>query len=186
MSDIKQSIDYVMSNEVNSKESFVIDNGGPTNWGVTAKYLMDAEMWQYDLNGDRIIDASEMRLFTREDAEKIFENICKKYNIDKIDSQLLSERILDVAINSNPIRAVKFLQSAYNGCVHRGKSLVVDGIIGEQTLSAINSVTTQKAYENCLLNVYRQKRRDFYLDLIAKNPSEYMKYKNGWLVRAAK
>lgn len=75
----------------------------------------------------------------------------------------------DGCVNHGVVRAKKFLQSAVNA--------VPDGIIGEKTLRAIQ---LQDPTQIC--NKVCQLREKFYLDIVAKNPSQ-KRFLKGWLRR---
>ena len=87
----------------------------------------------------------------------------------------LATKVFDTAINMGAKRAYRFLQEAANAC---GGKLIVDGIIGKNSIKAINSLDS-----TAILNAFRTRQEKYYLDLIKARPSQ-VKYKNGWLNRA--
>lgn len=82
----------------------------------------------------------------------------------------LSVAVFDYAINSGTVQAIKDLQ--------RSLGVVVDGIIGNQTIGAANSKPLRKTLEDYI------SRRIDYINEISKKP-KLKKYKAGWLNRVA-
>lgn len=75
----------------------------------------------------------------------------------------------DVAVNSGPGRAAKFLQ--------RALSLTDDGVIGPVTLKAANEIDVFLLCESVCLQ-----REQFYNNIVAKDPSQ-ARFINGWMRR---
>ena len=86
----------------------------------------------------------------------------------------LAIKVFDTAVNAGPSRAHKLLQQALNA---RGARLLVDGDVGPATKAALALFDPAD-----VLTAYRAAQRQFYLDLIARDPSQ-AKFKNGWLDR---
>ena len=78
--------------------------------------------------------------------------------------------VFDYAINSGTAQAIKDLQ--------RSLCVVVDGIIGNQTIGAANSRPLRKTLEDYI------NRRIDYINEISKKP-RLKKNKAGWLRRVA-
>lgn len=87
----------------------------------------------------------------------------------------LAAKVFDTAVNIGASRAYKFLQEAANAV---GAKLVVDGAIGPKSISAINSLDGA-----VVLAAFRKVQEQFYLNIIARNPSQ-AKFKKGWIKRA--
>lgn len=83
----------------------------------------------------------------------------------------LSVAVFDYAINSGTAQAVEDLQ--------RSLGVVVDGIIGNQTIGAANRLPPAKVLEN-----YMSRRLEFVIWL--SNKPKYRKYRNGWVDRVGK
>ena len=98
------------------------DPGGMTNLGVTKKTY---EAWV-----NRTVDEAEMRGLTPDDVAPLYQ---RNY-WDKVAANSLPVGVdyclFDTAVNSGPSQAVKFIQRALN--------VVVDGILGQQTIAAAN------------------------------------------------
>jgi len=83
----------------------------------------------------------------------------------------LQEMYFDMVVNMGQRRAVKILQKA---CNSKGCKLVVDGLIGKNTLAA------SKKIDNSRLKVFRIL---FYTDLVDRKP-KLADFIVGWLRRA--
>jgi len=98
------------------------DPGGMTNLGVTK------DTWEAYVG--RTVDEAEMRGLTPDDVAPLYQ---RNY-WDKVAANSLPVGVdyclFDTAVNSGPSQAVKFIQRALN--------VVVDGVLGQQTIAAAN------------------------------------------------
>ena len=185
MSNFNTGVDFVIWNEATEKHWFSDDKddpGGVTAWGITARYLTDSNLWKYDRNGDGVIDARDMLKFTRQDAVDVLKLWWDKYNFKRLNSNDLAKRVFDFCINSGQSRGIKTLQEAVNS-EDFGKMLVVDGVMGKETISLVNSLSNYRLSK--LINIFKKKRVEFYEEL-AKNRPASRKYLGGWILRAKK
>ena len=139
------------------------DRGGATNFGIThddaKKYL--------GYTGD-------MRNFKKSDAEKIYEKVYYRGNhIDKITDDRVALSIFDWTVNSGG-KGIKKAQIVANKF---GANLVIDGIVGNKTLEAINAIDPKM-----FLNEYHEMQRSFYKNLAARDSSQEV-FLKGWLNR---
>jgi hypothetical protein len=162
MERFKKFLDYIFEVEggYTNDEN---DRGGATNFGIThddaKKYL--------GYTGD-------MRDFKKSDAEKIYEKVYYRGNhIDKITDDRVALSIFDWAVNSGG-KGIKKAQIVANKF---GASLIVDGIIGNKTLEAINAIDPKM-----FLNEYHEMQRTFYKNLAARD-SLQEGFLKGWLNR---
>ena len=128
------------------------DRGGATNFGIT-----EEEAREFGYTGD-------MRNLTKDFAENIY---LKKYylgnKLDKITDDRVALSIFDWAVNSGG-RGIKKAQIVANKF---GANLVIDGIIGNKTLEAINSINPE-----VFLKEYHELQRTFYKNLAAKDNTQ--------------
>ncbi|KAB8153386.1 hypothetical protein EZY14_009140 [Kordia sp. TARA_039_SRF] len=89
---------------------------------------------------------------------------------DYINDQNVAEIIADHAVNAGVFSASKITQQVLN--IFFGFSLVVDGVIGNNTLNAINNVNAEQ-----LFNAIKERRIEYYESL--NNPH----FIDGWLAR---
>ena len=138
------------------------DRGGKTTWGIT-----EEEAREFGYTGD-------MRNLTKDFAKNIY---LKKYylgnKLDKIIDDRVALSIFDWAVNSGR-RGIKKAQIVANKF---GANLVIDGIIGNKTLEAINAIDPKM-----FLKEYHEMQRTFYKNLAARDNSQEG-FLKGWLNR---
>lgn len=149
------------------------DSGGITYRGVSLRFL---KAIKYDINKDGNIDELDVKNIN----DNVLLYIYKTYFWDKvkaeqINSFIIQSHLFDIAVNSGAKQAIKLIQKACNtfDC-----DLKVDGIIGNKTMTAINSI------DSMLLNSsLGYERILFYNTIILKNP-KYKVFEKGWMNRA--
>ena len=136
------------------------DPGGPTNRGITERVW---HSWQRN-NG---LEQSSVRGITKEQAEQIFiEQYFEPVWFNRLPPGL-DYCMADYSVNSGPARAVKELQRVLTG-------LTVDGIMGNNTLAAINDNKDTAV----LIETVCKKRLAFM-----KTLRHWPRFKNGWTTR---
>lgn len=141
------------------------DKGGKTKYGI-----IEVEARKYGYRG-------LMKDFTLELAKEIyFKKYYTKYNLDKIDNNEIALSICDWTVNSG-VWGLKKAQQTLN---ELGYNLVVDGIFGNETLQALNTVDVIK-----FLELYHNKQRLFYNNIVKNNPTQ-KKFLQGWLNRVSR
>ena len=144
---------------VNDKD----DKGGKTKYGIT-EYLARA----YGYEGD-------MKDFSSSKAKEIYykefwaNNYCPKFNNYKVAFELFEQ-----AVNMGNHQAIKHLQQSYN--LLSTRDIVVDGIMGSNTLSAVNGVEN---YDR-LYKIMNCKQASYYIELAEKDETQE-KFLFGWL-----
>lgn len=157
------------------------DPGGATKYGVTIHTMRRLKL---DLDQNGYIDAQDVQLLTRGDAQKIFvEHYFERPKIAQLP-QVLQVSVFDMYVNSGS-NAVKILQRLLR---EMGQVVDIDGRIGPQTIKA-----AQDAYElapDHIFDAYGIARRNYYYRLADARPAS-RKYarrrdggKGGWIVRA--
>ena len=151
------------------------DPGGITKWGISLRFLKATGL---DLNGDGIINSEDVIGISKDGAEEVYRTYWwDKYNYAEFNELIVVEKVFDLAVNMGGLAAHKLLQIAINRL--NEKPIPVDGILGERTFAAANSMDGIQL---------RQQLRDcaehHYLAILAANPA--MEWaKDGWLRRAA-
>lgn len=138
-----------------------------TNMGITAQTLAGYL--------GRNVTPEEMRNLSKSTAKEIYFN---RYWLPSNASKLKSSVAIpyfDAVVNTGKSGGAKILQRAVNSISR--KEISVDGVVGNETIRAAN-----KLNQNKLRKAFLEQWKQYYLDLIDKNPV-YLKYKNGWLNR---
>ena len=157
------------------------DPGGATKFGVTIHTMRRLGI-DKDQDGD--VDVQDVKLLTRQDAERIFINhYFKKPRVDMLP-QPLQATVFDMYVNAGG-NAVKILQRLINDM---GGSVSVDGAIGPKTAKA-----AQDAFDKApghMVDAYGIARRNYYFAIGDRRPKS-RKYartraggKGGWIKRA--
>ena len=131
------------------------DKGGETNFGISKAVYLDLDI----------------KNLTRDEAKEIyFRDYWQKNRYGDINNQKIAEKVFDLAVNMGSFRANCLLQIAVN---YAGTPVVIDGMIGPQTLSAVNGQVS--GYLLALLKIEAVR---FYASL------ENARHEKGWVKRA--
>lgn len=156
------------------------DPGGATNWGVSLAYLqrLDPELRRElgDIDADGDVDVEDIRAMPADRALEIYHRQWwQRFSYGQLATPV-GVKIFDLSINMGPSQAHKLLQRAVRGA--GGQAIADDGVIGPNTLAAVDAVVTER-----LLAALRSEAAGFYRALVAARPARG-KYINGWLNRA--
>lgn len=153
------------------------DTGGPTNFGVSLRWLKsvkddDDDGWlEGDFDHDGDVDVDDIRKMTMNDAVALYKRQWwDRYGYDKL-SGLVGFKTFDFSINMGPGRAHRLLQEALNTCGEKAK---VDGKLGPLTLEAAS-----RCAELNLLLALMQAAMQFYIRITIRRPKN-MKFLAGW------
>jgi lysozyme family protein len=132
-----------------------------TNFGISARF--------YEGIIGRPPSKIDMQSITQKEAKELYKIHFWDRNLgDQFKSQSVANTVIDHQINSG--RGIKIAQRLLNE--RFGKSLAVDGIMGKNTLKAINSVNAKIFVEK-----YNEARADYYKSVGNQT------FLNGWLIR---
>ena len=157
------------------------DPGGATKYGVTIHTLRSLGL---DLTGDNKITVADVKQLTQKQAVDIFiDHYFFGPKIDHLPEQLRPS-VFDMYVNSGS-NAVRILQRLLNDLGHL---LIVDGVIGPQTMRATHQSYGQDPKE--FLDAYGIARRNYYYRIADLRPAS-RKFarasnggKGGWIKRA--
>ena len=146
-----------------------VDLGGATNMGVTIG------TWKtvgHDKDGDGDIDVDDLKQISREDMKECvlrphYWNRCRA---DEIKSQAIANILVDWVWASG-VTGIKQVQTLLG--------VKVDGIVGEKTLSAINSAQQRELF----LRI-KEARIEYVEHICTKRPAN-LRFRKGWLRRIA-
>jgi len=144
------------------------DPGGATNYGITARVLGD---WR---GLGRAATPDEVKAMPPEEAVAIYRKRYWQYSA--IQDQACATKVFDCAVNMGPHQAHILAQQAANAI---GTAIAVDGILGEQSLAAINACDPQE-----YLNSLCHQQMAFYQNLVDRKP-QLAVFRKGWMERAA-
>jgi lysozyme family protein len=194
MADFKPVLVLILKNEggwVDDPD----DNGGETWQGVARNYYPNWKGWAII---DRIKKANpkatakaiggkpsilntalyaqtDLKIMVAEFYEALYWDVNK---LDFVKDQQLAQNVCDCGVNCGTSTGARMLQRAYNLVRYSEASeLVVDGKIGNSTLTAINSINACLIYEQ-----YNVLRKAYYDAIIARKPSQ-IKFKKSWYSR---
>ena len=194
----KQILQNVLINEgtyVNDPE----DRGGETYFGISRKYHPHWEGWiiidEIKENNDNWIEILKNKNIPNKKLKNYLiefykENFWNKIKGDKIleISEKIAFYLFDTAVNMGWKTSAKYLQTAINDLYNKfniNKKIVVDGLIGNKTLSALKEVFNYSSCEYEILLEIIKERSIGYAKIVAHNPSQ-SKFIKGWIRRAFK
>jgi len=152
------------------------DPGGVTHWGISLTWLQRLGLAEGDIDGDGDVDADDVRALPRERAIELYRRYWwEPLRLSEVRDLGVATKILDLAVNMGSGTAVRLLQQALRVA---GEDVAVDGILGSQTLGAVNRVNPA-----LLLELYRVQAARYYHQLVDRRP-ELVVFERGWLRRA--
>ena len=161
--------EFVLSWESSKYTNMRSDRGGATKFGIT---LATWKIVGYDKNGDGKITAEDVKSLSKSDYDRVFKrnywDVC--YG-DKIINQSVANLLVDFAYNSGCSKAIKKIQKVVG--------TKEDGIIGKNTLAAINNF---KQGQWVLFDKLKIARITFLNDIVKNDPKQEDNLK-GWLRR---
>jgi len=149
------------------------DSGGETNWGITKETAVR--------NGY----LGEMRDMQRITAFDIYaDEYWNSINGDGLFrlSKSICEEVFDAGVNASPVRAARMLQRVLNVMNDRQRlysDIVVDGIIGNVTLTALSAYLKIRS-EKVLLKGLNCLQGNYYIQL-SENREKDERFIYGWL-----
>lgn len=171
MADFNIAIEKVFKNE-GGYNNVKGDNGGATNFGLSLRFLQGIYPdWT----------EKQVKELTKEAALQIYKQFFwNRTRYCEISNQRIANYVLDCAVNHGPAQANKFLQRAIMAVDTPPSIVKDDGILGNITLSKVNSAEIEKLALWCCLKAIRA---DFFRALVRKDKTQE-KFLKGWLSRA--
>ena len=170
------AIEYVLRHEGGFVDD-PNDDGGPTHYGVSLRFLKDIGM---DINDDSDIDIKDVQELTLNDVKLIYKQYWwDKYEYTRINDRLIAAKVFDLAVNMGAHMAHKILQRACNEISEA--PIADDGILGEITLAVVN-ILIEKGRREELLSEIKEEAASFYILLVMEKP-KFKRYLKGWLAR---
>jgi lysozyme family protein len=113
------------------------DPGGETKYGISKRQHPDV-----NIKGLSISQAQAIYL----------EHYWKPHRFDELNSELLAIKAFDLAVNCSPNRVIRWLQRSANA---EGTALVVDGVMGNKTIEALNQISAERLLVRMMEYAYR-------------------------------
>ncbi|MDF2866609.1 MAG: hypothetical protein K0S11_79 [Gammaproteobacteria bacterium] len=178
MAEFERAIPSILQHE-GGYVNDAVDPGGATNYGISLRYLKGLGNEIGDLNKDGVIDGSDIKTMTQQEAMAIYRrDWWDQYKYGLITDQRVATKVFDMAVNMGGGQAHKLLQRACNQ-VCKQALLSVDGVLGIKTLTQVNRLPS-----DILLVALREQMANFYRGLVQQKPA-LAKFLRGWLNRAA-
>ena len=125
----------------------------PTNMGIIQGTLNNFNKAHPELKINK-----SLKDITRDDAKLIYKlDFYDAYRIDEIDSPVLRLTIFDTLVNHSPHDPIVWIQEALNNKI--GLEVKKDGILGSETINALNSLRSEYEVKN-VNNYILEKRRE--------------------------
>ena len=162
------TVDDIIENVLEAEGGFVdhaADRGGVTNFGITKRTL---SQWR-----GRNVTRLDIERLTKAEAHEIIK--CRDVDVQgihKLDDPELQAQVVDTAVHSGPVLAVKDLQRALR--------VKQDGIIGPKTLGRIEAKGAEGAPQQMVIERVTRLGNN-----CVKDPSQNV-FLKGWLARALK
>lgn len=179
-----QSVDGIADAIIAREGGYVNDSddpGGATKFGVTVHTMRRLGM---DLTEDGRIDASDVKLLTRDQAKKVFlDHYFHAPRLSELPSPLHAS-VFDMQVNAGNW-AIRLLQRLVSKMGFPARD---DGVIGPQTIQAVRRA--MRSAPNHLVDAYGIERRNYYYALADRRPAsrKFAKRndggKGGWIRRA--
>ena len=166
MADIKILAPFILSWE-GGFSNHPNDRGGATNKGVT---IATWKAQGYDKDGDGDIDVADLKLITDEDAVNVVmkPHYWNRWKADQIRSQSVANICVDWVWGSGK-HGITEVQTLLG--------VKADGIVGAQTLAALNSREPRQ-----LFAAIKKARVAFIQRLVKRRPSQKV-FEMGWMRR---
>lgn len=149
------------------------DPGGATKYGISLRTARNhPEIFAADGAEVTREDIAEL---TREQAVEYYRLVWDRLGVEGIESQVIANKVFDLAVNMGDRQAVKLLQRALCAAC---RPTADDGIIGPVTLSRTND-----APKLATLAALRSEAAGFYRLLMAQDEA-LEDFRDGWLKRA--
>lgn len=169
MADIDVMLDGILTREggfVNAPG----DHGGATKYGITQATL---GAWL-----GRPASVADIEALDADTAKAIYGKVyVTGPHLDQLPA-LIQPVMVDAAVNSGPVQAIKWLQAVLNANGHG--PLAEDGAIGPRTVQA--AAAAAAAMGTALNRALVEQRRAFLRSLAIRDASQ-QKFENGWMNR---
>ena len=185
MADFEKAFIFTMTNEGGYSHD-AADRGGETYMGIARVFYPQWIGWKTidSLKTTPNFPGCLQQNSSLQDEVKSFykTEYWDKLLLDQANSQNIAVELFDLGVNTGLGTAVKMLQRSLN-VLNKNQILypdiTVDGIMGQGTMSALNSCTNSKALLKCIVALQGEK----YISICEANHSQEV-FMLGWITRA--
>lgn len=147
-----------------------VDNGC-VNFGITQTFIQQISTM------NAVEAANYVKHLDRDSAREIYrKHFWVHYRLGEVESPRIAKALLFAIVNMTPYKAIALAQQACN--MHAAVSIVVDGVMGKATLSALNSLGD--AREEAWLKTFSDLLTLRYIQLAASSPEKYQGLLDRW------
>lgn len=186
MGNYKKSFDLIIAPREGMYSNNSADRGKETVWGLTKKDDADWEGWAV-VDKQRLLPNFPGNLINTDLYNSSYLYYKRKYwdclKLDQINNDNICTELFDISVVQGQPTAAKYLQRALNLLNRNGKrypDTTVDGIVGSQTVSLVNSNPYPQDIL-LLLNVFQGYR---YITICEKDKTQE-EFMVGWLKRVS-
>lgn len=149
------------------------DPGGATKYGISLRFLKEHAL---DLDGDGDIDADDIKGLSVPAATVLYYDwFWVPGRFELIKDQQTATKLFDMGVNMGTRQGWRLAQRA---CNRYGLNITEDGLVGPQTMKAVNSLEPVNFVKTvCAVQA------EFYEALIAQKPT-LAEFRFGWMYRA--
>jgi len=164
VSDFDKAFDFVIRLEGENYVNDPADYGGESKYGISKRYYPE-----YDIKNLTLDQAKEI----------YWRDYWHKMLLEQLGDDDFAEEMFEQGINMGRQQAVRHAQMSVNLVVTKD-SVDVDGVIGPQTVGAINGIgqARRMAFLQCMKGFQFVR----YLEIVKNNPTQ-KKFFVGWLRR---
>jgi lysozyme family protein len=143
------------------------DYGGETNWGISKRAYPEVDIKNLTMRGAKAI---------------YLRDYWNRMLLDKVDDPDIAMELFEQGVNLGTSRAITHLQNSIN-IISEAPGVMVDGVIGPETLDAVNKIAKTDKKE-ALLKCLNGYQFSHYLGLVENDLSQ-KRFLVGWLKRIA-
>lgn len=144
------------------------DRGGATKYGISLRF--------YKEKVDQYANEEDIQEMSLDEAAELYQEFFwNALGLALLDSQRVADRVFALAVHAGLRPAVRVLQKALVSAGGWDK-LAVDGVLGPETLYAVNSNALD---QTTLLRDLRLETLEFYRRILSQRPA-LEKFRRGW------
>lgn len=174
MSNFLQSYNFMMDNEDSTRSYATVPDNPPGAFSISG---INSASWPTQFESINAIHPNSARASA---IQNFYQAEFWNEWLQDIDYVELTMRVFDASVNMGPRIATKLLQNSANMQRSKQRPIIMDGILGSNTITLVNALNGNK-----ILNIFRGLRVLYYKNVVLSNPADEQ-YLAGWIARAQK